>query len=139
MSKRVLGHAIKWNCRGGQDCFKDNACPNWAFLEGAFPRNCLPTDLDGFIELGNRFLILEWKMEAASLKRGQQMLFESLTAAGQRNQFIVLVLYGSPRTMEVVYSQVIHNGKVEKAELSSTEGAIDFCNRWAGFAESNGL
>lgn len=138
MAKRVLGHGIKWDCKV-EGCYKELACPDWSFLTGAFPRNCLPTDLDGFVELGNRFLVLEWKFEAADLKRGQQMAFQALTAAGQRSQFLVLVLYGSPYKSNVVYRQWIANGQIGKQVLSTNEDVFELCERWARFATANGL
>lgn len=54
----------------------------WSWLRGAFPRGILPTDLDGFVEIRNQFLILESKSAGALMSGGQAMAFERLRATG---------------------------------------------------------
>jgi hypothetical protein len=68
--------------------------PDWAILRGCCPRGIEPTDVDGLIEIGGHFLLLEWKRPGAGLTTGQHLTFEALRRTGY---FTVLVIWGIAR------------------------------------------
>lgn len=66
---------------------------DWGFLDKAFaPSRIKVTDVDGLVESGNHFLFLEGKGKGKAIPRGQEILFERLTARGDT----VLILWGDP-------------------------------------------
>ena len=49
-------------------------------LKGCLPWNAVPSDLDGILEMGGEFLVIECKFDnAPELKRGQKILLEQLS------------------------------------------------------------
>lgn len=44
----------------------------WSFLAGAFPRDIMPMDIDGCVEIESKFLLFETKNPGLKVKKGQQ-------------------------------------------------------------------
>lgn len=64
---------LRWDCwkRG---CYKDQL-PDWSIFNDCFPRGIRVGDVDGIVEVGRRFLMLEWKHDkSVSLPEGQRKL-----------------------------------------------------------------
>ena len=65
-------------------CCKQTGCyidqlPSWDYLDGVFPRNILPTDVDGMVELGGSLLFLEEKRAGIGPPPGQHKAFLELS------------------------------------------------------------
>jgi hypothetical protein len=71
-----------------------------------FPRNIGMTDLDGVVELNERFLALEWKNGeyGGTIPAGQSIMFERLANSGLWTVFYV---YGDAEAMNVNGAVVI--------------------------------
>lgn len=53
--------------------------PDWQNIIDCFPRNIRPTDIDGMVEIGGRFLFLEEKQAGKSPDEGQRIAFRRLS------------------------------------------------------------
>jgi len=69
---------------------------NWAPLNPCFPRSVRPTDIDGWVELGGYFLVLEGKAPGVPLKEGQRLSFERMHRWNQTvpGLFTIIVIWG---------------------------------------------
>ena len=75
------------------DRFTD-ALWDWSCLDGCFGSSRIsPTDIDGIVEVGGRFLLLEAKGAKARVTRGQARMFDALMRTGV---FTIFVIYGYP-------------------------------------------
>ena len=70
---------------------------DWGFLNGCFKRNIRVTDIDGLVEAGGRFLLLEAKSPNAPVPVGQRMAFEALAKTGL---WTIIVIWGEPNEPE---------------------------------------
>lgn len=59
-------------------CYIDRL-PDWGDIIAQFPRGIIPTDVDGMVEIGGRFLFLEEKGAGASMSGGQQKALRRLS------------------------------------------------------------
>jgi hypothetical protein len=106
------------------------------WLKGCFPRNILPTDIDGEVELNGRFLRLEFKDEHAMRgcwsKSSQRLALERLANTGAFTVFIVGVdQAGEPKCIEIFKSNGKHSGRIE----TSKEDMRSRCKAWADWAQ----
>lgn len=76
---------------------------DWAGLRPCFPRGIEPTDLDGFVEINGRFLVLEGKGPGVPLKEGQRKTFERLFRLNRTIEgvFTVIVIWGDAEACRV--------------------------------------
>lgn len=76
-----MSSKFRYDC-AASGCY-NATLPNWdLLLEGVFPRNIWPTDVDGFVEINDHFLFLEQKGAGVSLSEGQRKaLFKLSTRA----------------------------------------------------------
>lgn len=107
------------------------------WLRGIFPRDILPTDVDGEVEINGRFLRLEFKHEdalrAGRVPKGQRMALERLVRTGAFTVFIVGVdQCGEPKCLEVFKS----NGTFSKLLETSKDDMRARCKAWAEWSES---
>lgn len=101
---------------------------DWEFLNAAFPRNIQPMDVDGLVEISDKFLILEGKSLHAGMARGQEMALDAMSRNSDMN---VLMVYGDPKTSEIDKAQVwgyhdepIPAGKKEVRKLA--QGWVEY-------------
>jgi hypothetical protein len=122
--------SIRWDCEK-DGCYKDNCIPDWKWLEGLLPRGCRPTDIDGIVEIDNKFLVLEWKSHGAGLLKAQQMVFERLTVLS--TDILVVIMYADTvdhTTLREI--QFVYDGHTcGKVACTSSEFA-DRYKRWGG-------
>jgi len=67
--------------------FNRNAV-DWTIL-APLPRGCIPSDIDGFLEINRHFLFLEAKGPGGELSRGQEMALKRLADVDQITVLIV--------------------------------------------------
>lgn len=125
--------SIRWNCETS-GCYKDKCIPDWGFLQGAFPRGCRPTDIDGIVELDGNFLLLEWK-NGGEIPAAQRTLFRRITELS--SDIIAVVLFGDTEKSTVECMQVVKNGEIGPKEACTTEEFVDKCRRWGKRTESS--
>jgi hypothetical protein len=106
---------------------------NWKPLRSCFPRGIEPTDIDGWVEVGGYFLVLEGKAPNVPLKAGQRILFERM----QRWNEIVPGLF----TMIVIWGDA-ETGRIDELQFwpaapfsAGWEQLISYCSAWAEVAE----
>ena len=104
---------------------------DWTPFNECFPRGIRIGDVDGFVEIGGCFLILDGKPLGGEVKKGQLMAFTRLVALSERIAYVVL--YGDPpmgvKGMKIIrkrYGQV--DGVSYVADLAF---ALRFVRRWA--------
>jgi hypothetical protein len=125
---------IRWNC-GEKGCYNKTVRPRIEYFAECFPRKIAMTDIDGIVELGGNFLMLEWKQPPGALGRGQQIMIEKLTAKGM--PFRVYVATGNSQTLETYEYSIYENGMVQHfldTNLDELRGSI---SEWASWADRN--
>lgn len=70
---------------------------DWGFLDRCFKRNIKVTDVDGLVENGGQFLLIEAKSRGVLIKRGQKLAFMALVETGF---FEVLIIWGEKNKPE---------------------------------------
>ena len=89
---------MRWNCRSGANCFNLKRRPKIEMFSDCFPGRINFGDVDGLVEIGGHFCILEWKGDDGKIKTGQRITFQALTRYPGN---FVLVAEGNAETMEV--------------------------------------
>ena len=76
---------------------------NWRPLAPCFPRGIEPTDIDGFVELGGYFLVLEGKASGVPLKEGQLRTFQRMYRWNKTvpNLFTIIVIWGAAHKEQI--------------------------------------
>lgn len=76
---------------------------DWKPLRGCFPRGIEPTDLDGWVEVGGYFFVLEGKAPDVPLKEGQRLAFERMHRWNQTvpGLFTIVVIWGHAATARI--------------------------------------
>lgn len=107
----------------------------YGFLKGAFPRNILPTDVDGEVEINGHFLRLEFKHEKClrngMVPRGQAQAFKSLVNTGKFTVFYIgHNSNGSVTLLDILAGSEsgIKTKRIDPCDESRLRAA---CERWA--------
>ena len=66
---------------------------DWTPLNSCFDRGIRVGDIDGFVEVGGKFLFIEGKPPSGTLKRGQRLALERLAKI---DKFTVIIIEGNP-------------------------------------------
>lgn len=125
--------AIRWDC-AKHGCHNVHGRPKLLAFHDCFPGQISFSDLDGVVDIGGRFLFLEWKGPGAALHIAQEILHKNLTALSPR--IVSVVVEGDARTMSCGRLRVIRKGAIggwEPATLDSLQARIQ---RWASAADA---
>lgn len=102
---------IRWDCEQ-QGCFNKLCRPKLEIFAECFPGKMAMSDIDGIVEIGGRYLMLEWKNEwdgkVIHVDTARRIMYERVTADGD---FVVYVVAGNAQTMEVWASSKFEHGK----------------------------
>lgn len=123
---------IRWDCRES-GCFNFKLRPKIEQFSDCFPRRINFGDVDGIVELGGAFCMLEWKSNGAELKTAQRLLFERLTSASPRS--VAFVVSGSAKDMTVDKFQMMFNGTVKHFDPAGLDDLKHQIRRWAEWIE----
>lgn len=106
---------------------------DWGPLRGCFPRGIEPTDIDGFVEIGGYFLILEAKAPGVPLKDGQRHSFERMQRWNKTvpGLFTMIVIWGDAATHRVDQIQFWPTPAFE----GNWESFKSYVHAWAECAE----
>lgn len=94
-------------------------------------------DVDGIVELGGNFLLLEWKAPWKEECTGQRILFKRFS---EREGCLVVVVTGDAETMLVQSSARYWRGvrdPLRGFDPKSLAGVMDTLKRWAEWAAAN--
>lgn len=109
---------------------------DWKPLRPCFKRGIEPTDIDGFVEIGGYFLVLEGKAPNVPLKEGQRRTFEKM----QRWNAVIPRLF----TMIVLWGDA-EAGRIEQLQFwpappfpGSWPELTAYIRAWSEWAEGGG-
>lgn len=121
---------LRWICEE-KGCFR-MMCPKLGSFDDCFPGAIAMSDVDGVVEIGGRFLFLEWKAQGGSVQTGQRIMFEQLTALSRK--ITVIVVSGHPRDMIIESVQVFSGGKAQAPEPCNFGGLKSRIAAWGARA-----
>lgn len=109
---------------------------NW--LKGCFPRDILPTDGDGEVEINGRFLRFEFKhesvLQSGKIAIGQRRAMEALIRTG----FFTILVIGTNDAGEITCCEEWHHtGKIAALKSCDQTYIQDFCRRWSAYVEKS--
>lgn len=106
---------------------------DWAPLRGCCPRGIEPTDIDGWIELGGYFLVLEGKANGVPIPVGQLRMFERMQRwnAIVPGLFTIIVIWGDAASSRVDAVQFWPDRPI----CVGWESLISYVTAWAECAE----
>ena len=125
---------LRWDC-SSKGCYNSTVRPRIEHFAQCFPRKIAMTDVDGMVEIGGNFLMLEWKQPPGTLGRGQEIMFEKLTKAGM--PFRVYVVTGHSQTMEIEDFAIYENSTVQRFIDVDFNDLLASIKGWADWAEAN--
>lgn len=120
--------ALRWDCyRKG--CHNIKCRPKLLALADALPGRISFSDIDATVEVGGRFLFLEWKAPGGKLSIGQEIYHKKLTALSRR--ITSVVIEGDPAGMTCDRVRVIRGGKIGPWESTSLAALKTRIATWA--------
>ena len=123
---------MRHNCES-QGCFNLNRRPKIEVFSECFPRKIAMADVDGVVEMGGRFLFLEWKTPDAPISFGGKLTLSSFSRIPGS---IAIAAWGDAKTMEVCKLMLWCGGRgYESPYLPSLEVLKQWMERWASFAD----
>lgn len=101
---------------------------DWSFMRGTFPRNIMPMDVDGMVEINNQFIIFETKGKFAMIPDGQRYTQQALLRTGF---FTIVNIWGDDADDWEIYTpfSIKYTGKGKLSLLEKVKG-------WLKYAES---
>lgn len=117
------------HCCIHKGCYREKL-PDWSIFNDCLPRGIHIGDADGIVEIGNRFLLLEWKGDKrVSLPEGQRKLLKRFGRAPDA----VLCLRGTLDDLQwLVFDGIESKGWADV----SLEEVKAWVKRWAAEADS---
>ena len=125
--------ALRWNCFE-KGCHNIKCRPKLLALAGSLPGRIAFSDIDATVEVGGRFLFLEWKSPGARVSIGQEIYHKKLTALSPR--ITSVIVEGDPASMEVSSVRVIRGGKWGVREPASLQSLSARIQRWSSAAKA---
>lgn len=121
---------MRWRC-DKDGCFNEKRRPKIEAFSDCFPRRINFGDVDGIVELGGRFCLLEWKGEGGTIRTGQRILYQRFTLSMAGN--IVFVVNGDAETMAVRSYSLFWRGKAVPEITATIEDVKARIRRWSGW------
>lgn len=124
---------LRWDCEK-KGCFNKKCRPKIEEFAECFPRACNFGDVDGLVELGGLFCLLEWKHTNwnGELSGGQRKTYVAFTKFVGN---VVFVVKGDAETMAVQGYQMFWCGK-KKSFIECDLGGLKLRFReWGEYAE----
>jgi len=124
---------LRWKCEQ-LGCFNKVARPKIEIFAECFPRRIAMGDMDGYVEIGGKFLIMEWKHTGhESLEEGQRRAFDAFLRAPNR-MFTILCICGDAHRMQVS-SAMYYAGIGSAWKPRDMEWCRRFISSWASWAD----
>lgn len=125
---------MRWNCKAQGKCYNETLRPRIEEFAACFPGRIAMSDVDGIVEIGGYFLLIEWKSAGGAVTGGQRIMFEQLTALSPR--ITVVVVSGEPRAPTVQQIQIFRRGVGALPEPCDLRGLQLRIERWANEAKT---
>lgn len=129
MSNVAGYNPLRWNCKAQGKCYNLTLRPRIEEFAQCFPGRIAMSDVDGIVEIGGCFLMLEWKAAGGAVTGGQRIMFEQLTALSPR--ITVVVASGEPREPTVETIQIFRKGVGSLPEPCTFPELQERMKRWA--------
>jgi hypothetical protein len=123
---------MRYDCKS-RGCYNLNLRPKIETFAECFPRKIGMGDVDGIVEIGSKFLLVEWKSDGGLVTRGQEIMFERLTKDNE--QFVVYVVEGNPVTMEIDEYTMYFNSSVQRFCCHDHDGLAELKGSFSSWAE----
>lgn len=121
---------LRWNC-AEDGCYCDTL-PDWSIFNGLLPRGIRFTDVDGEIEIGGRFLRVEWKKPGALVPDGQ---LRALRAAANTGAVTVVIVWGETNPMRPTHWRLV-DGEADSGKHEITLPELqEFVTAWGRVAD----
>lgn len=124
---------LAWKC-DKDGCFNVKKRLKFAVFKDVFPRNINFTDVDGLVEVGGYFCMLEWKGDGGAVKKAQHRAYVHLTRGVTKN--VVFIVYGDAETMAVRAFGYYTGGKYHDAKPRTLKDLRRWLKDWGTWAES---
>lgn len=125
---------MRWRC-DERGCYNVKHRPKIEVFAGDLPGKIAFGDVDAVVEVGGRFLFLEFKSGGPrDIPYGQRLLFERLTELSDR--ITVVVACADAETMETRALCIVHRGKFSPWELTNLDALRGRIRAWAARAAS---
>lgn len=122
---------LRWKC-DQQGCYAEQL-PDWGIFNGRLPRGIRFTDVDGEVEIGGRFLRIEWKRPNAMLPIGQVRAFQ---AAAETGYFTIVVVWGETNPMRPEYWRLFDDVADSGRNPVTLEELQRFVSVWGATADA---
>lgn len=125
---------LRWKC-DVDGCFNLKKRPKIEEFAECFPRRIGVSDVDGWVELNSRFLLLEWKPAPVELSTGQRIAFKRFSEQSYGNA--VYCVAGDAETMEITHFAMFFNGQWHPWEPTTIDYLKAHFKRWADWIEKD--
>lgn len=98
---------LRWKC-AKDGCFNEKRRAKIEAFSDCFPRRINFGDVDGMVEYGGSFCLLEWKGEGGTVHTGQRLSYVRFT---KNPGYIVFIVTGNAETMAVTGYSIFWSGK----------------------------
>lgn len=120
---------MRWNCEKS-GCYNIKHRPKIEQFAASLPRKIGMTDVDAMVEVGGRFLLLEFKGEGVTqIPTGQRIALERLSSLSDR--ITIVAVSGNAETMDVRAIQTLHSGKWSGWQICNMMGLQQRIHAWA--------
>ena len=124
-----------WNCDQGGDgknCFNLKRRPKFGVFDDCFPRRINFTDVDGLVEIGGHFCMMEWKGDGGAVRRAQDLVYQRFTA---KSMNVVIVVHGDAETMSVRAFGFYKDGHYHEAQPATLDKLKNWLRNWCKWAD----
>lgn len=123
---------LRWNCKN-KGCFNIKCRPKIETFAECFPRRINFGDVDGLVEYGGMFCLLEWKSKGATVRQGQARSYMAFTAFEGN---IVFVVDGDAETMDVKSYFTFWKGRRQQVRQANLEEIKTRIRSWVKWIDS---
>ncbi len=131
MGQRDMTRRMNWDCKK-DGCFNVRRRPKFGVFDDCFPRRINFTDVDGLVEIGGHFLMMEWKGDGGSIKKAQHLVFQRFTSNPMN---VVIIVHGDAETMSVQAFGYYFRGKYHEAKTATLSDLKKWLRRWATWSD----
>jgi len=127
-------NVMRWDCEK-QGCFNVKMRVKLNLLFDCFPGAIGLSDLDGFVEYQNKFLILEWKSFLGDIPTGQRIAFERFSSVGD-GTITVIGIVGNAEDMSVTHLCRFSRGHQTPWKAATFQDLHKMCVQWVHWARN---
>jgi hypothetical protein len=120
-----------WKCHEKEKCFIDELAPRLGEFDDCFPRGIGLGDVDGFVEIGGKFLLIEWKCGDGKISTGQNRAFVAFCKIPGS---LIIGIRGDVKKMNVEEYRTYFEGCCSDWEPGNLEDVKKIIRWWVSMA-----